>query len=1315
MKPGAVAVPRLRAAAATRLRLPLYRNGYALVASSALTSVLGIVYWLLAARLYSAQAVGICAAVISAMTLLANVAQLNLKSTLNRFLPTSGAASAGLILRAYGLALALAGLAAGAFLAGIEIWAPELAFLAARPDLAIFFVVATIAWTIFILQDSVLAGLRRAGLVPAENLVFSAGKIVLLVALAGAAPMLGIYLAWSAPMLALIMPVNLLVFWRIVPAHVRATRGRERPAPLRTMASYLAADFAGYAIWSATVGILPLAVLHVAGAEATSHYYVAWAIAYGLYLIPSGMGQSLLTEAALDPRERRVHARRALAECAVLVACAAGLVAAAAPLLLGLLGGAYADDATWTLRLLALSAIPYAVTCVHVNLARAEGRMRVVVATYAALCAIVLAVGLPLLGLIGIDGLAIGWLAGQAAVAAAVAAAPTVRAGVQRARPLVRLVAPVVSQLERDGERWGDHSRQPGGGEVTIVAVGPAPGQPAAMIKRARTATADAAVHRAQRALAALAARPGLARWRVIAPRPLAAGTLRGRAFVAESVLPGSPADAALLAGHEVESFLGETTTAIGALHAATARAVTVDDALLAAWVDAPLARLTGVSRHREEALCCLRDELRGALAGRRVQTAFVHGDLWPGNVLIAADGTVSGIIDWEAAQECGLPAIDRAHLLITTRALVQRRELGAVVVDLLAAPTGSHAAARHALSMRTTVLLAWLHHVAGNLAKADRYARRRRWLRRNVHPVLSAVAAAHGVDDRRSAWLTRARSAELAPVLAIVTGIGLCLASVLVTDPRAMTDTGLVSVLAPAYTGGLLALTAGYAIATSVPRPRPVVLWGLLGALVLALHATPPLVYGTLRYSWAWKHVGIVDYIQRHGGVDPATDQLPVYHNWPGFFGLDTLLTELAGLPDAIGQAIWAPVAFNLLGLGALVFALSALASDRRAVWLAAWLYVVASWVGQDYFAPQALAFVLYLLLIGVTARWLRGGVRPGPLVAAGALVAAIAVTHPLTAVMSVLGLGALVLTGVCRVRWLPLAAGAIVAFWDLTFAAPFVSRSFAAVLESVRAPWATAETGLTATSRLSEGQLLVAQAGRGLVVALALLALCGVVRLLRGGRLRAALPAIALAVAPFGLLAAGDYDGEMIFRIYLFALPFAALLAGHAFGPLPSRRNALALGAVAGVLLTAFLFAHYGKDGQYHFTPDEVAAAQELYERAPAGSLLIEGTRNYPGQFRRYEEFRYVALDREPPSSHHRFVADPVGVFSDWMEDRRYPAAYLIITRSQKAEVAQLGVLPTDALSTIEGRLLASPRFRTIYRTRDAVVFALAPGERR
>ena len=64
---------------ASHLRLPLFRNGYALIIGSAATSGLGLVYWVLAARFYSAEMVGLSSAALSAMLLLSGISQTGLE------------------------------------------------------------------------------------------------------------------------------------------------------------------------------------------------------------------------------------------------------------------------------------------------------------------------------------------------------------------------------------------------------------------------------------------------------------------------------------------------------------------------------------------------------------------------------------------------------------------------------------------------------------------------------------------------------------------------------------------------------------------------------------------------------------------------------------------------------------------------------------------------------------------------------------------------------------------------------------------------------------------------------------------------------------------------------------------------------------------------------------------------------------------------------------------------------------------------------------------------------------------------------------
>ena len=47
------------------IRTPVHRDGYALVLNSAITAVIGLAYWMIAARTYPAHVVGVNAALIS--------------------------------------------------------------------------------------------------------------------------------------------------------------------------------------------------------------------------------------------------------------------------------------------------------------------------------------------------------------------------------------------------------------------------------------------------------------------------------------------------------------------------------------------------------------------------------------------------------------------------------------------------------------------------------------------------------------------------------------------------------------------------------------------------------------------------------------------------------------------------------------------------------------------------------------------------------------------------------------------------------------------------------------------------------------------------------------------------------------------------------------------------------------------------------------------------------------------------------------------------------------------------------------------------
>ena len=207
------------------LRSPLYRNAYALMINTGVTGLLGVAYWLLAARHYSAVEVGRASAIYAAMSLLSGLTAFSLLGAVTRFVPQSGRRTGFFVRRAYLFSSLASVLVAVPFLLTVRHWGASYSQLTGLiPGLV--FIACVIAWGIFTLQDGVLTGLRSAAWVPLENGTFGVVKIVLLLALAAAVPALGIDISWMLPVIVSLPLINLLIFAKLMPRHHLLT---ERP------------------------------------------------------------------------------------------------------------------------------------------------------------------------------------------------------------------------------------------------------------------------------------------------------------------------------------------------------------------------------------------------------------------------------------------------------------------------------------------------------------------------------------------------------------------------------------------------------------------------------------------------------------------------------------------------------------------------------------------------------------------------------------------------------------------------------------------------------------------------------------------------------------------------------------------------------------------------------------------------------------------------------------------------------------------------------------------------------------------------------
>lgn len=398
-----------------------FRSAYALMLNTGVSAVLGVGYWLIAARYYTEDAVGQGSAAIAAMKFLAGLTAVTLTGALARFIPVAGRNTGRLVFRTYAGSSGVVALAAGVFLLTLDFWGPSYHFLHGTSH-GLGFVAAVVGWSLLTLQDGVLTGLRGAVWVPVGNTVFSAAKLALLVLIAAAVPTAGVFVSWTAATALSVVPLGWLVFRRLVPRHVAAAAGRTDPPTARQtgrqMDRFVAGDSTGSFFALAVVHLVPVIVASQISAEDNAYFYVTMAIGGTIDLLAIHMGSSLTVEGSLDPSRIGEFTRAALRRMARIMVPIVVFLLVLAPHILRAFGEGYADEGTSLLRLLVLCSLTRVLIEVYFGILRAQSRTAMLAVLQGVLCVLVLGLTLALLPRLGITGAGWAELAGLVVIAA---------------------------------------------------------------------------------------------------------------------------------------------------------------------------------------------------------------------------------------------------------------------------------------------------------------------------------------------------------------------------------------------------------------------------------------------------------------------------------------------------------------------------------------------------------------------------------------------------------------------------------------------------------------------------------------------------------------------------------------------------------------------------------------------------------------------------------------------------------------------------------------------------------------------------------
>ena len=381
-------------------------NAAALMLTTLITAGVGLIFWGLAAGRYDSAFVGRSSAELSAIMLLAALCQLNLSQVFPRFIPTAGARTREFVLKGYASTVSLS-IVAGTVFSMTRLG--DRLIIGGTPGRVLF--VGTVALvTIFVLQDSVLTGLRQAKWIPLENVCAAILRVLLVIALASTALDSAIVLAWVVPMAVAAIGVNLFLFGSALPKRVKASEGRSDLPERRTFLVFAAAEYANGLVTSLIPLILPLMVVVQLGDEANAYFYVPWLINSSINVLVINIATSLIVEAAHDVSRATEYFRRAMKFSLLVAIPAATIEFIFAPQILGILGPEYVEHGVGVSRLLALYVPFNLMNILYASMCRIDRTIKRLAAIQIVTGSLLLGVSWVLMGHFGVKGPALAYL-----------------------------------------------------------------------------------------------------------------------------------------------------------------------------------------------------------------------------------------------------------------------------------------------------------------------------------------------------------------------------------------------------------------------------------------------------------------------------------------------------------------------------------------------------------------------------------------------------------------------------------------------------------------------------------------------------------------------------------------------------------------------------------------------------------------------------------------------------------------------------------------------------------------------------------------
>lgn len=388
----------------------LYRNSLYLMSSTAVMAFFGFFFWIINARLFSSEQVGIATALISVVTLISSFSLLGLNNGIVRYLPTSERKNQKINTSFTLVALASA-LIAFIYLVFINKFSPKLLFVRENIFMAAFFIVVIVFSALNIISENVFIAYRSSKYILIKNTVLSLVKLALPIFLIS----LGAYGMFASVGIAVVVAFILSLIFLIFKFGylVKPTVNRE---VVKRMTKFSLGNYIAGFIGGLPSMVLPIMVLNNLGAKFSAYFYMDMMIASLLYIIPLAVSQSLFAEGSYGETELKIHVKKAVKIISLILVPGILATIFLGKYILLAFGKQYSSEGVVLLQIFAISGIFLSVNYIGNAIFYIKHKIKLLILINFMGAAVILSLS-AVLSHQNLFGIGIAWIIGQGTVA----------------------------------------------------------------------------------------------------------------------------------------------------------------------------------------------------------------------------------------------------------------------------------------------------------------------------------------------------------------------------------------------------------------------------------------------------------------------------------------------------------------------------------------------------------------------------------------------------------------------------------------------------------------------------------------------------------------------------------------------------------------------------------------------------------------------------------------------------------------------------------------------------------------------------------